>query len=462
MHTSHTGGRYVTPRNGKRLSLSTLIITVILIISLMVNMYCMMYHTNTYQRTTLPTIPTHMPHEDDYNDHVDHCHGCEQTICPECPAVDATCGERLITVEHNLVGALAKVADLRTRVINGAECPTIPPPVPCPACPTSTSNHPTDVITQTDELPYLIIGINTVSRTDPTKDYLNPTLDSLVSQLPSDPNDTLFARVHIWVMNHNYPQTNVHAVFELAKKRFSGHACRCVFFYNNPGLYPNPPPGSPVHHGSANQPGSIVQKQTRDIVSLARTALRKSQHYMFMEDDFILCPNGIRMIHYFMRRAYQYSSNWLSLKMCFGMNGFLLRNNEDLETFIDYLLKRIADRPPDHVQVEWSCGEKPEAKAYVGDRAHMTYRYNLFYHIGRTSSLREVEQGDYSKCYEPLDTTALFPVDAFDARQCGHDDIMPCPPPHVNPPQIPFSTTLQPILPDNLAQQWLPRPKPKL
>jgi hypothetical protein len=72
-------------------------------------------------------------------------------------------------------------------------------------------------------------------------------------------------------MNHNHPQTSIHAVFELAKKRLSGHACRCVFFHNNPGLYPNPPVGSPVRGGTPDQPGSTVQKQTRDIVSLART-----------------------------------------------------------------------------------------------------------------------------------------------------------------------------------------------
>jgi hypothetical protein len=63
-----------------------------------------------------------------------------------------------------------------------------------------------------------------------------------VKQLPSDPSDPLFGRVHIWVMNHNYPLDTVqHATYELAKKRMSSHACECVFFHVNPGLYPNPP-----------------------------------------------------------------------------------------------------------------------------------------------------------------------------------------------------------------------------
>jgi hypothetical protein len=129
MHT-----RFVVSR-GRRVSLVTLTIAIILAISLLVNLYYM------YHSPSQPRIVPHNPYnEEDLrdDDHVDHCHGCEQTICPECPPPDgnhwattlyslthcielplvndslsficanniATCGDRLTTMEHNLVGAL--------------------------------------------------------------------------------------------------------------------------------------------------------------------------------------------------------------------------------------------------------------------------------------------------------------------------------------------------------------------
>lgn len=50
--------------------------------------------------------------------------------------------------------------------------------------------------------------------------------------------------------------------------------------------------------GDANVPGSRVRRQTRAVVALLREASGTSSHFVFAEDDFVLCPHAIRAMHY--------------------------------------------------------------------------------------------------------------------------------------------------------------------
>lgn len=59
---------------------------------------------------------------------------------------------------------------------------------------------------------------------------------------------------------------------------------------------------------------------------------------MCMEDDFIICPNTIRALHYMISKSYTVNPEWLTIKLSYGMNGFILHNNKDLQVFAKYLL----------------------------------------------------------------------------------------------------------------------------
>lgn len=83
----------------------------------------------------------------------------------------------------------------------------------------------------------------------------------------------------------------------------------------------------------------------------------------------------------------------------------------------------LNSRPPDHIMTEWSAGESPESRAYKGGRPHMCFRYNLFQHQGKISSLRPENQGNYPGCYHEMNTEVVFPIDAFNFKQCDHDDV---------------------------------------
>lgn len=297
-----------------------------------------------------------------------------------------------------------------------------------------------------DRRPWLVIGIPTVPRSN-SLDYLNPTLDYILQQLPplSRAADPFFGRVLIVVMNqaHGVP----HPAFDAAVERFHGKdtSTRGSGGGNSllDGGHPHHPKGSYLRFvtnpkpraetgrtgGDANKPGPVVRQQTLDVIALLDALIEGLNplpaHYMFMEDDFRLCPHALRTLEYLLDRAYRQDPDWIMVRVCFGLNGGVIQGR-DLPVLADYLRDSVARRPPDHLLVEWFAGETPRSAAHKGTRTHFASRYNLLEHFGTVSSLRKQRQSQYAACYEELGDGVLFEVEAFKARECGHDDLWPC------------------------------------
>lgn len=81
-----------------------------------------------------------------------------------------------------------------------------------------------------------------------------------------------------------------------------------------------------------------VRRQTCDLVTLIEHAAPKSRYFMFMEDDFTTCLNGIRILHYALTKVNTVPElrNWVALRVSYGMNGVLLRTM-DVLNFSTYL-----------------------------------------------------------------------------------------------------------------------------
>jgi hypothetical protein len=124
-------------------------------------------------------------------------------------------------------------------------------------------------------------------------------------------------------------------------------------------------------------------------------------------------------------KATRYHGDWLAIRSSYGMNGIFM-HNKDLRVFMQYLLTHQSRRPPDHLVVEWYAGETKESAAYRKARANVGFKYNLFNHIGTTSTLRSQKQTTFPVCYDLLIEPTVFKVEAFNPRQCPHDDIWPC------------------------------------
>ena len=158
-----------------------------------------------------------------------------------------------------------------------------------------------------------------------------------------------------------------------------------------------------------------AQVQTRNLVSLLHSASRKSKYFLFAEDDMQLCPHGIEVLRYALHRvSISYKDSFLAMRMSFGMNGILLHSS-DLDAFAAYLTKHQARRPPDHLVVEWYAGETEESKKYKNERVHIGFKYNIFFHLGEVSTLRNQETplNAYPWCYDLLVPSTVFEVSIY-------------------------------------------------
>ncbi len=299
-----------------------------------------------------------------------------------------------------------------------------PPPPPSPQEILQQQQYKQEQYKKFSNRKWLIIGIPTVPRT--SVDYLTPTVEAILQQLPDSIHDPFWGRVQVVVLNQ---RPNEHRIWEIVRdwvlKTEKG---RVHFkFVENLHPYVDATPGR-KDRGDANFPGYRVRHQTRDVASLVlhEAVKDKSEYFLFMEDDLRLCNHGLTAIRYLIAKANLYNPGWIAIRVSYGMIGIFMRGGEDLTTFGNYLLKHQRRRPPDHLVVEWFAGEKPEAKEYKNGRPHVAFKYNLFDHIGAKSTLRGKLSPAYPICYEPLIEPVLFEVEAFKPKLCPKNDIWPC------------------------------------
>lgn len=271
--------------------------------------------------------------------------------------------------------------------------------------------------------PWLTLIIPTVPRKLP---YLAEVLEALAEQIPIG---TKFIKV---VVVHNKKETNpIHQVFqnEIIKRKGDNR----FIFLEVVNTYP---PVDGQRFEAPNVPGPIVRAQTRDLVHTIRTAInhfkKRPKYVLFMEDDVKLCRDGFKTIVYIIRRIsnqWDDKGGWIVARFSYGFNGIIL-HSEDALLAADYLLQHQARRPPDHLLVEWFAGETPQSSEVKRGRPHTAYKYNLFHHLGRVSTLRPGRQGDYVQCWHLLTYPNNFHVEIF-RPECNngnpHEDIWPCP-----------------------------------
>jgi hypothetical protein len=153
------------------------------------------------------------------------------------------------------------------------------------------------------------------------------------------------------------------------------------------------------------------------------------------EDDALLCHHALVHLLYALGKVEdrsQAGAGWTVLRLGAGLIGVVVRC-EDLGAVSRYLLAHLRDGPADWVLAEFWTKADAEGQGYFGqERKYHAYRYNLFHHIGRTSSfkgrLEEIDSNNhtrrYHSCFDQLSTT-LHPLEAFHG-QCHHTDLSPC------------------------------------
>lgn len=165
---------------------------------------------------------------------------------------------------------------------------------------------------------------------------------------------------------------------------------------------------------------------------------------MLLEDDWVLCPQGLAAAQYAIRKAHRYDPRWLALRVSYGFNGVVVPQ-ADLNALSSHLgnPENVARRPPDHLLYEWFSGENliRDAKKIDGRvgangtdeqqsqaqpaRSFRVFRYNLFHHIGAASTLAQPAGRHNPACLSQL-FDWMLPGETFKEKECPRDDIWPC------------------------------------
>ena len=262
---------------------------------------------------------------------------------------------------------------------------------------------------------WLRIVLMTVSRGE-HNEYLLRALESWDHALPRSASHPLRAAIQLVVINNEMASTP-HVAFEKARSRFSTRGV--AFIKKQSGVECATQP-------SVRVKAQVVQ-QSCDLTAalLALIALERSaEHLLLMEDDWLVCPNALNALVYFMEKASRYDANWMALRVSYGFNGVVVRG-ADLNGLAKHISAGANRRPPDHLLFEWFSGELPETRAHASGRSFRIFRHNLFYHIGDISTLDQPSKRFTPKCYSLL-YDWLLPEEVFNDKECPLDDIWPC------------------------------------
>jgi hypothetical protein len=176
--------------------------------------------------------------------------------------------------------------------------------------------------------------------------------------------------------------------------------------------------------------GVSVQRQALCIVNTLSKIYGRSYEVLIMEDDFLLCPGALRLIHCILHRVSAGRKTWIAMRISYGMNGILIRN-QDIPKIIIFLILNMWHKPSDHNIVEWFLGEtgdgRPTGTNPRQRRPYFVYRYNLMSHIGSVSSFGHSKR-DTPICFDTMDgRVGLRKFEAFNAsRGCSRSELSPC------------------------------------
>ncbi|EIE24399.1 hypothetical protein COCSUDRAFT_61824 [Coccomyxa subellipsoidea C-169] len=293
-----------------------------------------------------------------------------------------------------------------------------------------TEQHASELeqaVNATERRAWLTIGIPTVPRKTGA-DYLTLTLESLLEELPLDGSDPLYGRVRVLIMN-NRPGN--HTVFYKVRRRieegtaedeFVAKARVYVAMLDNPGTLIR----------TRTEPAFLqVRQQTCDLITLLETATPQSFYYLFMEDDFRVCPYTVPTLQYIVRKlnAVPATRNWLSVRLSYGMNGILLPTLY-LPSLTNYLRTHTARLPPDLLYTEWFAGKREETWDTVRGRQQYVYHKNLLDHVGAQSSFAvRAERMPFPRCFDSMaNVWSIQAQERFQAAACPNSDLSPCPP----------------------------------
>jgi hypothetical protein len=241
------------------------------------------------------------------------------------------------------------------------------------------------------------IAILTIPRIH-RENYLALTVTSLLRHIPLNESDVYRDKLKIYIYNHNKNNAR-HDNFENLESHHN------VVKVNGNSIV-----------ASAQTP-SLAKQQILDLIwTLKDLQTIKTRYIMLLEDDFTLCQNGFYAIEYVMRKSTFWNPNWIALRVSYGMNGIIMKKS-DINLLVFYFESTLnSGKPPDHLFYDF-CRRS--------GRDIMTYRNNLFFHIGKTSTFPNRPPRYSPDCWQ-TSFDWLQDYERFRNEDCPTEDISPC------------------------------------
>eukprot|EP01080_Neovahlkampfia_damariscottae_P002629 gene2629-3826_t len=178
-----------------------------------------------------------------------------------------------------------------------------------------------------------------------------------------------------------------------------------------------------------------ILNQTLDFISLFNK-IKKNNYclnnskgiFLYLEDDFILCPNSFFHFISLLKWSKNNLNRWSGIRFSIGFNGILFQCRD-----INHILKIIKNNclkqpiPIDMIITNWFNSLNGETKITL-NRTLFTYRFNLMKHIGVESIIgnSHLIKKRFPKCFKIL-YMMLFPAsDYFDIWNCSNKILSPC------------------------------------
>lgn len=173
----------------------------------------------------------------------------------------------------------------------------------------------------------------------------------------------------------------------------------------------------------------MILRQNLDWVSMMKkwiTICRDDEIFLYMEDDFLICDNAESHLLSIYLWAQKYRSHWKSIRTSIGFNGLFMQC-KDIHGYIKTVWEECLNPMKNLYPLDYALGVSWSPINSNEKRVHFTFKYNLFYHIGKVSTVGNEIDGLYApKCYDGMAHSFNFYLEKFDTFNCEKYMISPC------------------------------------
>lgn len=148
--------------------------------------------------------------------------------------------------------------------------------------------------------------------------------------------------------------------------------------------------------------------------------------FLLLEDDFILCKSSFWHLFSMYKWALNNMNLWSGIRMGIGLSGIFIQC-KDIKPILNHIKPTALSKPMPIDMLIVGYWNSVAGLTLKENRTLITYRYNLFEHLGQETSVESSQSSRrFPKCFSILYMQIFPAVDYFNPWTCGHKIFSPC------------------------------------